>query len=802
MLRRGSSLIALGARSLEIALDGADPPTSFRLFKSGANETTKGTFLFDAAAADAVMARAVEHGVDLMVDLEHLSLDTDGANFDPDARAWLRLEVRNGELWAVNVRWTDDGTRRLRERTQRYVSPAFLTDDDNRVIEIVNIALTAMPATHGTPALVAANRRHRPMKTLKDRRNELAARLSIAKSKVRKLADDGGEAPSGKFAAVQAAAKKAEEALATLEGVTGVDDAMGALDAALAAVTEFEAAAAAVGGGGPAPAPDPAPEAMADPAADEEKKMARLEAEVVSLRKANAEREHAAQVQRLAAEMDERRGLVGSLVKLGRETPATAWADESATQPRGMLATMPIEELRARVRAFDAVVGLGGSGPGRPSRDRVMVTSSGGPCEVSEFEICKVKAFAARKAAEHKAANTVPREEAEVVSRYLGHREQQFRGAKGSEAVKALGRRIEAEHVLLSADGRLVTLATTPVKPIEEFGPSSQRSLEEFRMNYNMALAAMPKVWAETLGDLMPSGSINKDTYPINLSATRYTKKKAQAPGAETSMNFDISVTKDEFYAGEEVELRRLADFAHVISWNRRAERMATARVFLRNLLVTAVLEAGTAGYWGSSSELATGIDGQPFFSATHKVHPRDPSKKLRGVATWGNYQAAATPLNAVNLTGEKVKAFLVADPTGHEFGFEYDLMLVPSSLNEVARNLLTVQDLIIEAGTVNGVANAFAATKNPHYQSGMVAERAPDLAGTDTAANWYLMSRAALAAGLFPWLISEDGSEDLRVWDESSDFYKDSGMIKVTSHIYVAAALLFPHGIRLVTGA
>lgn len=143
-----------------------------------------------------------------------------------------------------------------------------------------------------------------------------------------------------------------------------------------------------------------------------------------------------------------------------------------------------------------------------------------------------------------------------------------------------------------------------------------------------------------------------------------------------------------------------------------------------------------------------------------------------------------------------------MADPSGREFGFSYDAILHPSSLDEVARNLLTVQDLIIEAGTTNGVSNTFAATKNPHYQSGMTAVRGPDLAGTTTAANWYLISRAAIAAGLFPWLISEDGAEDLRMWDESSDFYRDTGMIKVSSHIYVAAALLFPHGIRKIAGS
>lgn len=772
-------------------------PSAFRMFKAGANDTTKGAFLFDDAAAQSVMAAANAHSVDLMVDLEHLSLDQESRSYDPDARAWLSLEVRPGpELWAVNVRWTDDGARRLRAKTQRYISPAFAVDDENRVIEIVNIALTAMPATHGTPALVAANRR--PMsKTLKDRKAELAARLSIAKQKIAKLADgEGGDAaPSGKFAAVQSAASKAAELLAALDSVSGVDEAMGALDAALAAVSEFENVAAAMGAAkSEAPATEGA-EAMADaPPPEETEKMARDRAELIALRAEKSKREEEAKVAKLAAEMTEKSDLKAELVKLGRETPASV----------ELLSGLSLADLRKRVELFRGTpsgVQLGGPKP--PTSHGVSIQAGDALIEVSEFEAARVTAYAERRAVELKSAGLTPRPTSEILARYAGHREQQFRGAKTDEQVKRLGRRIEQRHVLLSRDERIVSLAS--VKPIEEMGPSSQRANEEFVMKYNMCLAAEPKTWAELIGDMMPSGSVTKDTYPINLSALRYRKRTAQDAAAEKALNFDISVTKDEFNSAAQAELRRLnaGDFAYVQWWGRRAEQMARARVYLRNQIVTAILEAGESGYWGSSTELATGIDGQPFFSASHKVNPRNPAMKLRTSATWSNFQSSAVPLTSVNLTAEKVYAYQVADPSGYEFGFEYDLMVVPSSLNEVAKNLLTVQDLIIEAGTVNGVANSFASTRNPHFQSGMEVMRAPDLTGTIGAvtADWYLISRAALSQGLFPWVISEDAAEDLRTWDESSDFTKETGEIKVSSHIYANAVLLFPHGIRKVSG-
>ena len=71
------------SRALSIA-QPASPPTEFRIFKAGANETSKGTFIFDATAAKSVMAAFVRQGVDLPIDLDHMSLsDPASANRAP-----------------------------------------------------------------------------------------------------------------------------------------------------------------------------------------------------------------------------------------------------------------------------------------------------------------------------------------------------------------------------------------------------------------------------------------------------------------------------------------------------------------------------------------------------------------------------------------------------------------------------------------------------------------------------------------------------------------------------------------------
>jgi len=142
-------------------------PTEFRIFKRGLNTSSKGTFLFDAQAARDVMADFSKHGADIMIDLEHLSIDEESSAYDPDARGWCKLAVRNGELWAVDVSWTPDGAARLTAKSQRYISPTFLYDKaTRRVFAIHNAAICGAPALDDMPALVAASKKFSRGKSL------------------------------------------------------------------------------------------------------------------------------------------------------------------------------------------------------------------------------------------------------------------------------------------------------------------------------------------------------------------------------------------------------------------------------------------------------------------------------------------------------------------------------------------------------------------------------------------------------------------------------------------------------------
>lgn len=783
----GKPAVARAFWSVKIELnEDGSLPTAVRLFAAGWNTSENGDYLFDERAAELTMAAYNKHGVPVMIDLEHLSIAAkrvtgDARNFDPDARGRGKFGMRGGDLWIHSIKWTQDGEDRVRNRKQEYLSPAFAHDDDRRIIRIYNIALTAMPATDFAPALVAAST---------TRGNE-----TMTPEQIRKLLAllRDGKTPADALNLLSIDVKTLQAVVKAMGGDPNAD-----LATMMGTVSAFAQSLVDAASGKSAPEQEePAAEepAAEEPAAATATATVSADAHELQLLREDAKKQ-AAEIAVLRKErhergLAERCHLVGQLVVLGRETPASAWVDGNTSKPRGSLANMPLEELRERVKLFGgspaALVGV--PAPTPPAKVGVRVLDN---IEMSEYELNRLHRVADR----HK----VPHEDAEA--RYCEIKRQQITGAEGKgdrRLCRMVARPIDEPDVLSNVHGRmshstLVTLST-PVKPIEEFGATSQRALEEFRIEHMGALASQPKVWAEDIGEVLPGGSL-KDTYPIDFAVSKYRKKVGASAPARTSNVKELSVSKELYHEAEECELIRLVrgDFAYLKSWQNKAQRMARARVFLRNHLIATLLEAN--GTWSP--------DGVAFFATTHKVDPFNASRTFRGAATWANLQdGTAAPLDADSLTAEKnLFLYSTPGPDGEELGFEADGVLYPTILNETVRNMLTVQDLILSGVLAGDGDGTMGQVRNPHYQSGLAQTRAPELTGTAVSADWYLYSLAAIQAGLVPWILSEDASEEIRIWDESSDFYKNgTGFIKYESLIYIAGLLVYPHGIRKIQG-
>lgn len=131
-------------------------PSEFRIFKAGQNPSTKGTFLFDEEAAASVMALWAERELDLMMDYEHMSLVKPPIIAPASAKKFVP-EVRQGELWATQVQWTERARQMLEDGEYRYFSPAFHFDPETgRIYYLINVALTNNPALNAAAPLMAA----------------------------------------------------------------------------------------------------------------------------------------------------------------------------------------------------------------------------------------------------------------------------------------------------------------------------------------------------------------------------------------------------------------------------------------------------------------------------------------------------------------------------------------------------------------------------------------------------------------------------------------------------------------------
>ena len=138
--------------NVEYGADGL--PVAFRIWKAGDNVTDFGVHRFTSRSAKLLLQEQATRGNLISIDVDHLSLKPEAPPEARKAVGWHRLAVRNGELWAVNVQWTDAVRAGLVSEPPawRYVSPAYDVDQ-GEIVSYLNTALTNNPATHDVTAL-------------------------------------------------------------------------------------------------------------------------------------------------------------------------------------------------------------------------------------------------------------------------------------------------------------------------------------------------------------------------------------------------------------------------------------------------------------------------------------------------------------------------------------------------------------------------------------------------------------------------------------------------------------------------
>jgi hypothetical protein len=196
----------------------------FRIFAEGKIKTDYGLSLMTPKAGREIIKKFVARGNDMMIDLRHFSISPTATREQSEALGWIRcpsgLEYIDGDgLYAVGVQWDTEIKAGL-ECTPpkwKYFSPYYDQDKKTKVItELLNVALTNMPATHAL--------------------NRLAAERRSAQMDLKML----GECMLMLTAAAEAGDEGAKAALEKLSGGLG-ESAQAALDAATAAPESVDA---------------------------------------------------------------------------------------------------------------------------------------------------------------------------------------------------------------------------------------------------------------------------------------------------------------------------------------------------------------------------------------------------------------------------------------------------------------------------------------------------------------------------------------------------------------------------------
>jgi hypothetical protein len=857
-LRLLSSAIALVDAEPELAELGPDGlAVAWRIFRSGWNTSRNGPVLFDEIAAELVMADYREHSARIQVDMDHVSLNKESKAYDPRGLGYHDLELRDdGSLWACRAVWTKRGAECLesdpdagRAAELPYYSPAFDTDTDlqfgdepDRVTYIFNGGLVGTPATDRPMALAKAASRRKgqsmdPEKVLKAFRAMSKADRERA-LQIWKLTPSQAELPSAKLAALLKWQDSPDDVdpkvLASMVKAMG-GDATAGIGGLMRQLRQFvEMAMKALMGEEPVPEavpveselgamadnPEPKPdEGMLAAARKRDEELRTLRTEAAADRKLVDE----LRKERAAEQLTLRRKLVGQAVAMGRVTADLAWVDATADaderMPQGFCADMPIAELTTWATApagFNAT-NLLGAGP-QPAGGWAGAATQPGLFQMSEYEAKRLEI----------AAKRTGRDLAWATRRYRELRTMQCRGAKASGrpgVLQIMAQRYTDDRN--SPDLRTSNLVLTDVTgvltpdgleeyrkwasqaPVEQNAAVSIAAMREFDLVYNMTAATPGMNWAEILGDIRPSGSIADTTFPLDFEEVFYELKTDQATGHETPTLWSIDVRKKRYAAGCTAKIELLNEpgsFDYMMeTWLRKAERMATARWDLQQLLAAVVLVDNPTLYERFLDGVQKSLTGKSFFATDHPINPFKPEvADINDNTTWSNYQTTATPFSREALTAELTQFDLTPNTRGRFMAMPASHVVVPTVLLRETINKISVQELLLQ-GALTADSGAGVGTmgtvSNEHTGSGLLPLEVQHLPGATLDADWLLFSEERKRAGMVPYAVCESAVEKVFVYGPDTDFALDTGFIKERRETDIRVVPIHPQAMRKIKG-
>lgn len=124
-------------------------PSEIQVIPYGHHDTPKGPFRLDDEGARGIVEAFEAQTNDMVIDYEHQTVADPPV--EAPAAGWIKKLVNRGAdgIWA-SIEWTDRAKQYIANREYRYVSPVFLKRiSDNRVVRLINVALTNQPNIDG-----------------------------------------------------------------------------------------------------------------------------------------------------------------------------------------------------------------------------------------------------------------------------------------------------------------------------------------------------------------------------------------------------------------------------------------------------------------------------------------------------------------------------------------------------------------------------------------------------------------------------------------------------------------------------
>ncbi len=308
---------------------------------------------------------------------------------------------------------------------------------------------------------------------------------------------------------------------------------------------------------------------------------------------------------------------------------------------------------------------------------------------------------------------------------------------------------------------------------------TSEEAIRQFDERYLAAItAAAPPGWCAGFIDSVGAPRV---TFPIALMSTKFNETKEASSRFKTMSEQAFDLTVVEFDAGYEAKLLDILTntFAYR-NWGRAPAALADGEVkHVAKNLVTLLEDSAQLSPW----------DGLTFFNDAHRSNPKEVIAATQGRKnTWDNLQAGPLAPTIANISAEMTLMRDVRDENGDKMGIEPNEIWLPTE------KFQGTSDLLNQAMINGGDSNPLLGKIKPVH--------VPDLTDIN---DWYLVDTTQFAKGVQPMIAAQYrdvGSLGLRQWDESSDFFKDTGKLKMSAHIWYGFKLIFPHAIRRIVGA